>query len=121
MEQTLAAVWAPVEPTVRRYPLDVENVGEDTYILMSKGHHDVHEFMRAVRADYSWPLGMPTHEWMRAIPAPANSGYRCLYVEAKPGARGAFPATYVREAWGEDSYEAQAPNARLSGAGTASA
>ena len=118
MEQTLAAVGAPVEPTVRRYPLDVENVGEDTYILMSKGHHDVHEFMRAVRADYSWPLGMPTHEWMRAIPAPANSGYRCLYVEAKPGARGAFQATYVREAWGEDSYEAQAPNVVLSGART---
>jgi len=100
---------------VRRYPLSVENVGEDTYILMSKGHHDVHEFMRAVRADYSWPLGMPTHEWMRAIPAPESSGYRCLYVEAKPHARGAFPATYVREAWGEYSYEAQAPNAELTG------
>lgn len=88
------------------YALDVENVGEDTYILMSKGHHDVHEFMLAVRADYSWPLGMPTHEWMRAIPAPASSGYRCLYVEAKPQSRGAFPATYAREAYGEDRYEA---------------
>ncbi len=102
---------SPVDQPVRRYPLNVENVGEDTYILMSKGHHDVHEFMRAVRADYSWPLGMPTHEWMRAIPAPKDSGYRCLYVEAKPHARGAFPATYAREAYGEDSYEAQAPNA----------
>lgn len=89
-----------------RYPLSVENVGEDTYILMSKGHHDVHKFMRAVRADYQWPLGMPTHEWMRAIPAPKGSGYRCLYVEAKPGARGAFPATYAREAYNEDRYEA---------------
>lgn len=93
-----------------RYPLCVENVGEDTYILMSKGHHDVHEFMRAVRADYSWPLGMPTHEWMRAVPAPKGSGYRCLYVEAKPHSRGAFPATYAREAYGEDRYESQAPN-----------
>lgn len=111
-EQKPTADEGPVERRVRRYPLDVENVGEDTYILMSKGHHDVHEFMRAVRAGYSWPLGMPTHEWMRAIPAPANSGYRCLYVEAKPGARGAFPATYVREAWGDDSYEALAPNVR---------
>lgn len=112
MEQTDKAVGAPLERHVRRYPLDVENVGEDTYILMSKGHHDVHEFMRAVRADYSWPLGMPTHEWMRTIPAPANSGYSCLYVKAKPGARGAFPATYVREAWGDDIYEILvAPNA----------
>ena len=38
---------SPVDQPVRRYPLSVENVGEDTYILMSKGHHDVHEFMRA--------------------------------------------------------------------------
>lgn len=105
-----------VQRPVRRYPLNVENVGEDTYILMSRGHHDVHEFMRAVRADgYTWPLGMPTHEWMRAIPAPKDSGYRCLYVEAKPHARGAFPATYAREAYGEDRYEAQAPNAKLTG------
>lgn len=110
-------VGSPVQRHVRRYPLNVENVGEDTYILMSRGHHDVHEFMRAVRADgYTWPLGMPTHEWMRAIPAPKDSGYRCLYVEAKPGTSGAFPATYVREAYGEDRYEAQAPNAELSGA-----
>ena len=111
MEQNSQAVGARLDAPVRHYPLNVENVGEDTYILMSRGHHDVHEFMRAVRADgYTWPLGMPTHEWMRAIPAPANSGYRCLYVEAKPGSRGAFPATYVREAWGEDRYEALAHN-----------
>ena len=98
-----------------RYQLIVENVGEDTYILMSKGHHDPHEFMRAVRADYSWPLGMPTHEWMRAIPAPKGSGYRCLYVEAEPRARGAFPATYAREAYGEDSYERLCPQQTASG------
>ena len=114
-EQTTEATPGHVASTdglgAKRYPLCVENVGEDTYILMSKGHHDVHEFMRAVRAEgYTWPLGMPTHEWMRAIPAPKDSDYRCLYVEAKPGARGAFPATYAREAYGEDRYEAQAPN-----------
>lgn len=89
-----------------RYPLRIENVGEDTYIVMSRGHHDPHEFMRAVREQYGWPLGFPTHEWMRAIPAPKNSGFRCLYVAAQPGARGAFPATYAREAYNEDAYEA---------------
>lgn len=89
-----------------RYQLCIENVGEDTYVLMSKGHHDPHEFMKAVRSYYSWPLGFPTHEWMRAIPAPKDSNYRCLYVEAKPGSRGAFPATYTREAYHEDTYEA---------------
>jgi len=97
---------SPVDPKVGRYPLIVENVGEDTYVLMSKGHHDPHAFMRTVRADYSWPLGFPTHEWMRAVPAPRNSGYRCLYVEAKPGSRGAFPCTYTREAYNADTYEA---------------
>lgn len=89
-----------------RYPLRIENVGEDTYIVMSRGHHDPHEFMRAVREQYGWPLGFPTHEWMRTIPAPKNSGFRCLYVAAQPGARGAFPATYAREAYNEDAYEA---------------
>jgi hypothetical protein len=88
-----------------RYPLIVQNVGEDTYILMSKGHHCPHEFMRAAREDYSWPLGMPTHEWMRAVPT-KDPGYHCMYVEAKPHSRGAFPATYAREAYGEDRYEA---------------
>lgn len=98
-----------------RYPLEIENVGEDTYIVMSRGHHDPHEFMRAVRESYSWPLGFPTHEWMRAIPAPKDSGYRCLYVEAKPHSRGSFPATYAREAWGEDRYEAKAANVEVTG------
>lgn len=28
-----------------KYPLDVESVGSDTYIVMSKGHHDFTEFM----------------------------------------------------------------------------
>lgn len=118
--RTSQPVVGRLEASVRRYPLSVENVGEDTYILMSRGHHDVHEFMRAVRADgYTWPLGVPTHEWMRAIPAPKASGYRCLYVEAKPGARGAFPATYACEAYGEDRYEAQAPNVGAKRGGTA--
>jgi hypothetical protein len=90
----------------REHPLEIKNVGEDNYILMSKGHHCPHEFMRAVRSDgYEWPLGMPEHKWIRAIPAPKNSGYSCLYVEAIPESRGAFPATYAYEAYGDERYE----------------
>lgn len=86
------------------HPLKIENVGEDTYILMSKGHHDLHEFMRAVReAGYDWPLGMPAHMWMRAVPT-RDTGYRCKYVEATPGSRGAFPCTYAWEAYGPYAY-----------------
>lgn len=90
----------------KAYPLDIENVGEDTYILRSKGHHDFHEFMRAVRAEgYTWPLGMPAHYWCKTVPT-HKDGYRCEYAIVPEGTRGAYPVTYVTEGYGEDSYEA---------------
>jgi hypothetical protein len=94
-----------VRASKRTYPLDIQNVGEDTYTLMSKGHHDPDEFMRHVRADgYDWPLGMPKHIWLRCIPPPP--GYVSWYIEAKEGSRGAFPATQCWEAYGDETYEA---------------
>lgn len=89
------------------YPLDIENAGQDTYIVMSRGHHDPHVFMAQVRADgYDWPLGMPTHEWVKKVPASRDSGYDFLYAFVKEGTRGAFPATYSHEAYGDEKYEA---------------
>lgn len=89
----------------REWPLDIENVGGDIYILLSRGHHDVHEFMRQVRADgFDWPLGMPKHIWLRCTPPP--DGYATWYTEAQEGERGAFPATQCWEAYGDDRYEA---------------
>lgn len=103
----------------RAYPLDLENIGGDVYSLMSKGHHDQHDFMRQVRADgCDWPLGMPKHIWLRCIPPP--EGYSTWYVEAKEGARGAFPATQCWEAWRDETYEAivaAADRATAQGAG----
>ena len=91
----------------KAYPLEIENVGQDTYILMSRGHHDPHEFMRQARADgYEWPLGMPKHFWTKRIPAHPKSGYLCHYVMVPEGTRGAFPTTYAHEAYGQDQYEA---------------
>lgn len=91
------------------YPLEILNVGDEVYTLMSKGHHEIHEFMKQVRADgYDWPLGMPKHLWMRTVPS-RQDGVACLYVRARAGDRGAWPATYVWEAYGEERYEA--PNA----------
>ncbi|WP_126284821.1 hypothetical protein [Burkholderia stagnalis] len=88
------------------YPLEIVNVGGDTYIVMSKGHHDVHEFMKQVRADgYDWPLGMPRHVWMRTVPS-RDRYVICCYVETSEGARGAFPCTYAWEAYNERRYEA---------------
>lgn len=89
----------------RVYPLEIENVGEDTCTVMSRGHHDPAEFMLAVRADgFDWPLGMPKHIWLRCVPPP--DGYATWYVEAKAGARGAFPATQCWEAYNDETYEA---------------
>lgn len=91
---------------MRTYPLEIENAGSDTYIVMSRGHHDPHVFMAKVREDgYPWPLGMPTHHWVKKVPC--NTGeYDFLYVFVQKGTRGAFPATYSHEAHHDETYEA---------------
>lgn len=74
--------------------------------VLPAGHHNVHEFMRKVREEgYSWPLGMPQHVWCRTVPT-RDPGYSCKYVICDGPGRGAYPATYVQEAWNDDSYEA---------------
>lgn len=86
--------------------IDIESVGEDVYILRARGHHDPHEFMRQVRADgYDWPLGMPIQTYARTVPS-RNDEYHCFYVLCDKPGPGAYPVTYVQEAWGVDSYEA---------------
>lgn len=91
---------------MKQYPLEIENVGDDTYIVMSRGHHDPDEFMRAVREYGSdWPLGMPEHKWARSVPT-RDPHRTCIYVFTEPHARGAFPCTYAWEAYGEEQYEA---------------
>ncbi len=94
-----------------KYPLEVESIGEDVYILISRGHHDIREFMRKVREEgYDWPLGVPQHIWMKTRPAAPGSGYRSWYDVVAKGTRGAWPATHVQEAWHEDAYEAKFPS-----------
>ncbi len=92
-----------------KYPLAPESIGEDTYIVISRGHHDIHAFMTAVRKDYDWPLGVPEHIWMKTCPA--RAGYLAWYSPVPAGTRGAWPCTYVSEAYAEDSYEAKFPRA----------
>lgn len=93
------------------YPLEIENIGGDTYILISQGHHDLHSFMRKVREDgYDWPLGVPEHCYMKTIPTPNSDNTICLYEEAAKDEEGAWPCTFVGEACYEESYEAKFPN-----------
>lgn len=93
-----------------RYPLEIQNVGEDTYIVMSKGHHDPADFMAAVRADgYDWPLGMPSHKWVKTVPCGSSCGmHHCHYVLSDVPRKGWWPATYAHESYGDDRYETAA-------------
>lgn len=87
----------------KKYPLEIENWGEDTYIVGSRGHHDKEQFMLAVRsAGYDWPMGNPTHEWLKAVPNSAGT----VFAQATPETRGAFPATVSYEAYGDELYRA---------------
>ena len=95
----------------REYPLEIENVGDDVYMLMSAGHHDPHVFMRRARSEgYDWPLGMPTHQWVKRTPA-KDGDHSCWYHIVPEGTRGAFPATYAHEAHGGERYEVVAASA----------
>lgn len=95
----------------KHYPLEIENVGEDTYILLSKGHHDIHDFMKRVRGDgYDWPLGVPTHCYMKTVPT-KDEGFTCRYEPVLKGVRGAWPCTQAIEDYGDSSYEAVFPAA----------
>lgn len=85
---------------MKTYPMEIENCGEETYQLMSKGHHDPVEFMREVQRRYSrfGTMSIPEHVWLKAIP---KDGYHAWYVPTTKGTRGAFPATWSSES-GDD-------------------
>lgn len=81
-----------------KYPLEVESVGSDTYIVMSKGHHDLTEFMtEAVKQYPGWFLGGAEHVWCKTVPSKGQSWFHFV----APSTRGAWPATYCWEYAGD--------------------
>lgn len=96
-----------------KYPLTPFIIGDDTYVVISRGHHDIHDFMAKVRARWEWPLGVPQHIWMKTMPPPSPE-YKSWYQPVPAGTRGAWPCTYVREAYNEDSYESCFPDGATS-------
>lgn len=77
-----------------QHPLDVQSVGSDQYIVMSRGHHDLEAFMaEAVKHFHGWFLGGPKHVWCKTTPTNEGSAYNFV----KEGTRGAWPATYCFE------------------------
>ncbi|WP_181159282.1 hypothetical protein [Burkholderia contaminans] len=95
----------------RQCSLEIERVGDDVYILMSAGHHDPHVFTRHARSEgYDWPLGMTTQHWVKRTPAKGGF-HSCWYHIVPEGTRGAFPATYAHEAYGDERTEVVAARA----------
>lgn len=83
-----------------RYPLHVQSVGSDTYIVMSRGHHDFTEFMTKAVTEYNgWFLGGPKHVWIKTTPTKGGWNYNIV----DKGVRGAWPATFCWEY--ADDYE----------------
>lgn len=81
----------------KHYPLEVESVGTDTYIVMSKGHHNFEEFMAAVNKEYAdWKVCNPVHRWVKSVPD-RSGPYHMRYVFVPEGTPGAWPATYAQE------------------------
>lgn len=90
---------------MKDYPLEIQNVGEDDYMLMSKGHHELKGFMSEVRRQgYDWPLGMPEHLWAKTVPNSVD-GVGSIFVIVDKDTRGAWPCTLTCEAYGEEQYE----------------
>lgn len=99
MEQNSPAVGAPVEPTVRRYPLEVNGGHTDGGMYcMSKGHHDKAAFLEEARIWCGYEAEgwtEPEHKWLRVMPDPYEDNPHGLLLDAKPHARGAFPVTWT--------------------------
>lgn len=85
------------------YPLEIKNVGEDVYQLMSKGHHDFDLFMQAVKESYpTWPMGKPEHSYVVRAP---KKGYACVYHPCDSIHQRAIPVTWTIEAYGDELYQ----------------
>lgn len=82
----------------KTYPLHVENWGDDHYMLVSKGHHDIAEFKEKSLEEYESIAESLTHSecpcehlWYKRIPQ--KDGYTAYNVPVPEGTRGCFPAT----------------------------
>lgn len=96
---------------MRNYPLEPMKICGDFVAVISKGHHDIHDFMREVRKHWNCVLSVPEHFYMRTVP-PREDDLACWYEVVPKGTRGAWPATYAHESPMEDSYEHRYPKGK---------
>lgn len=87
-----------VERPVGRYPMDLQCLyTDDTKTLMTKGHHNPDDFMKACELWNGGPLegwGKVRHGWGRTVPD-STGEYQFLMHPATPHARGAYPTTTI--------------------------
>jgi hypothetical protein len=89
---------------MKYYKIEIMSIGEDEYVLISKGHHEPQAFKQAVWiAGYKYPLREPEHLWCRCIPFDGGTSY-WIQPKQKPGM---FPVTYCREAYGTDNWNTE--------------
>lgn len=86
------------KPTTQKHPLKLENWGDDSYLVMSRGHHDLDEFKRQVHKEYEHFgdfFQSAYHGYFKATPHDFGTNYSPV----GPSVRGAFPATVAQEGW----------------------
>lgn len=93
--------FKPPKPKLKKpkyYPLDVNNWGDDSYMLVSKGHHNIELFKTECLKEYQNIAEHLKHcecpceqLWYKAIPS--KDCYSSYYVPVWEDARGAIPIT----------------------------
>lgn len=87
--------------TTKEYPLELENIGEDSYCLMSRGHHNLDAFMEKVSEEYpSWKMGKPEHTYFKVVPDKTGE-YSVWYTQVPKETKGCIPVTVTDEAHGD--------------------
>lgn len=91
---------------------DLKSIGEDTYLVYSRGHHNIEDFTKYVKEEYShwnnW-FDVAYHHYYRKV----GNQYGSQYIPCFYWVRGAFPVTVAQEGW-EDQTQV-IPNKLLEG------
>ena len=81
------------------YPLELENWGEDTYLVVSLGHHDLEAFTNLVKQEYSEWGDFFESAYHGYYKQESRAGYDSWYTPCCPTTEGAIPATIAQEGW----------------------
>lgn len=82
---------------------ELESIGSDTYLVYSRGHHDIKDFTEYVKKEYDcwgdW-FGVAYHHYYRKT----GNQYGSWYEPCFSWVRGAFPVTVAQEGWEDQTH-----------------